>query len=153
MKRSNDDREWVLDNCPQLVSLKIFLMCLRDEDDEDDDDYDGIMRSITFDLPSLEKLCLRFAHTVKKCTLTCPKLVDIELMDCWRMVALNFDGGAQLHRLNGESGSSSSYVADHKKWVFLCVCVLFIIGSLFIIQYNACVCIFVVWGCTLFPTN
>ena len=133
MKRSDDDREWVLDNCPQLVSLKIYLMCLRDEDDENDDDYDGIMRSITLDLPSLEKLCLRFAHTVKKCTLTCPKLVDLELMDCWRMVALKFDGGAQLHRLNGESRSSSSCTADHKKEVILCVCVSFIIESVLMI--------------------
>ena len=102
MKRSDDDREWVLDNCPQLVSLKIYLMCLRDEDDENDDDYDGIMRSITLDLPSLEKLCLRFAHTVKKCTLTCPKLVEISIIYCLRMEALKFEGGAQLHYFSSE---------------------------------------------------
>ena len=113
MKCGDDDQEWVLDTCPQLISLSIDIVSLHDEDDENDDesddesdeDYDGIIRSITLDLPSLEKLYLENARTVKKCMLTCPKLVDIEFMDCRRMVALTFDGGAQLHRLKSESRS------------------------------------------------
>ena len=81
MKR-NDDQEWVLDAFPQLVSLKASMWCLRDEADENDDDHDGIIRSIIVELPSLEILQIRDAHTVKKCTLTCPKLVDLEFTSC-----------------------------------------------------------------------
>ena len=125
MKRS-DDQEWVLDAFPQLVSLKVYMWCLRDGEDEDDDDHDGIIRSITLDLPSLEKFELSDAYTVKKCTLRCPKLVDIEFPGCWRMVTLKFDGGARLRRLESESKSSSSYLTDHNKQVILCVCIPFI---------------------------
>ena len=117
MKRS-DDQEWVLDTCPQLVSLRVSIMALLDEED---DDYDGIIRSITLELPSLENLYIGYAHTVKKCTLICPKLVDIEFSGCWRLVALKFDGGAQLHRLECESRLFSQCTADHKKQVILCV--------------------------------
>ena len=129
--RRSDDEEWVLDAFPQLVSLKICIFCLHDEADEDDDDHDGIIRSVTLELPSLELLQIRDAHKVKKCTLTCPKLVDIEF-DCWRMVTLKFDGGARLHRLESKSRLPSSCNGGHKKQVILCVCIPFIFESLFI---------------------
>ena len=128
----------MVDTCPQLISLSIDIVSLHDEDDENDDesddesdeDYDGIIRSITLDLPSLEKLYLENARTVKKCMLTCPKLVDIEIKRCPRMVTLKFDGGAQLHRLESESRLSSSCLAGHKKQVircvFICVCMYII---------------------------
>ena len=133
MKRTDDDREWVLDTCPQLVTLNLFIVCLLHEDDKNDDDHDGIIRSITLDWPSLEKFFLENADTIKKCTLTCPKLVDIELLECWRLVTLKFDGGDQLRRFESESRLSSSCIGDHKKQVILCVCVSFIIESVFVI--------------------
>ena len=102
MKRSDDDQEWVLDTCPQLVSLKISIMGLQKGDHENDDDHDGIIRSITLDLPSLETLWIGQACTVKKCTLICPKLVGISIIYCLRMEALKFDGGAQLHYFSSE---------------------------------------------------
>ena len=102
MKRSDDDQEWVFDTCPQLVLLRIFIVCVEYEEDKDDDDHVGIIQSITLDLPSLEKLWIEKADAIKKCTLTCPKLVDIEFEKCWRIAALEFDGGAQLRRLESE---------------------------------------------------
>ena len=127
LKRSDDGQEWVLDACPRLASYKFFFVSLQDEDDLNEDDYDGIIRSITLELPSLEKIQLENTHTLKRCTLTCPMLVAIEFMDCGRMVPLKFDGGAQLHRFESESRLSSSYIADHMKQVILCVCIWFII--------------------------
>ena len=117
MKRSDDDQELVLDTCPQLVSLHIDIWGQWDEEYESDDDYDGIIRSLTLDMPSLENLTIGHARTVKKCTLKCPKLVAIVLTDCWRMVALKFDNGTQLHNLKSESRLPSSGIVDKKKQV------------------------------------
>lgn len=117
MKR-RDDQEWVLDACPQLVSLRVSI--LWDEVDDHDDDH-AIIRRMTLELPSLENLFIGRAHTVKTCTLTCPKLVDIEIVWCPKMVALKFDGEAQLHRLKSESRLPSQCIADHKNQVILCV--------------------------------
>ena len=115
MKRGEDDQEWVLYTCPKLVSLRFFIVCVENEEDKDDDGHVGIIRSITLELPSLEKLWIENADAIKKCTLTCPKLVDIEFMGCRRMAALNFDGGAQSRRLESESRLSSSCIVHHKK--------------------------------------
>ena len=120
MKQSDDDQEWVLDACPHLVSLKMYYRPYEDEDN-DDSDVD-IIRSIRLELPSLEKLHLKDAHTVGNCTLTCPKLADIEITGCWEMVALKFANGAQLHRLESKSRSPSQCIAYYKKHdVFMCM--------------------------------
>ena len=133
MKRSDDDQEWVLDTCPQLVSLEISIMGLKDTmrrwEPENDGDFDGIIRSITLDLPSLETLRIGPARTVKKCTLTCPKLVGISIGHCSRMVALKFDGGPQLHYLSSELRQPSECHADHKKQVTECVFVFVVCCS------------------------
>lgn len=103
--RGNDAQGLVLDAFPQLVFLKIIF--LHDEAvDEyvlEDWDYRGIIRNISLDLPSLEKLLLRKAYSVSNCTLVCPKLVDIEFAECERMTTLNFNGGARLNRLISKS--------------------------------------------------
>ena len=91
------------------------------EEYDSDSDVD-IIRSIRLELPSLEKLYLKDAHTVENCTLTCPKLVDIKITGCREMVALKFANGAKLHRLESESRSPSQCIAYHKKqYVFMCM--------------------------------
>lgn len=97
--RRNNYQELVLDTLPQLASLTInflYAQLYGATEGVSDDDYDGIIRNITLELPSLRKLLLWRALTVKTCTLVCPKLVDVEFLFCQRMTTLNFDGGAQL---------------------------------------------------------
>lgn len=112
--KCSDDKELLLDSLPNLVVFKLTFVCRVY--DGDDADYDGIIRCITLQLPSLKTLYLCDAHTMKKCTLTCPKLVDINLRHCWRLVDLNFDAGAPLARLQCESMSIRfSIYTTHRK--------------------------------------
>lgn len=98
-------REWlVLCDCPLLVTLHLFIERLRAEyaDSNDENSLVGIVENIHLDLPSLEALFIQAPHTLTKCSLACPKLVDLEFEDCKRMVTFDFDGGEQLQCLRSE---------------------------------------------------
>lgn len=122
MRHHGNKDWWVLDNCPQLLYLHLFIARLRreHEDSDDENSHVGVVKNIHLDLPSLEKLYIHAPYTVEKCTLACPKLVDLEFSDCWRMVSFNFDGGERLQHLKSEwkvSATNSCKFLSHRPFL------------------------------------
>ena len=89
-----------MESLPRLVRLRMYIRKYG---------HDGLIHGIRLELPSLESFYLEDKDIVEgltSCTIRCPLLDDLELLDCRTLKILNFEGGGALRRLKCECTTS-----------------------------------------------